>query len=372
MIRRYFDWAATAPDSPSPLSAVPFGNPSSRHLEGRRAHAALEEARARAASVLGVKAEQLFWTSGGTEANTIALFAPLRRLKKSQGSILVGATEHPSIRANLPQLAAFGIPVETIGVERWGAVSPETLRKAFDKQPKTHLAAIMHVNNETGALADVPTLVRTARKQAGEKLRFHCDMVQSAGKIPFSLTEFDVDSASFAAHKLGGPRGIGLLYLKSPLEPLISGGLQERGIRPGTENVAGALGFAACLEQRTPDTSAEDRMAQLITGLTSHKRCVIIPEDRRVYDSRFSPYILQTAFMGLSGEVIVRVLDDEGFAVSTSSACSSSEKKRPVLDAMGIPQTRTFESIRISQGWSTTSADIDALLEAIYSLLKRF
>jgi cysteine desulfurase len=180
-----------------------------------------------------------------------------------------------------------------------------------------------------------------------------------------------------SAHKLGGPRGIGLLYLRKPLETLYAGGGQEGGIRPCTENTAGALALASCLERRAlPEiVGAEYREAcrrwkGLINALKTLKRCSLIPEDREEEDPRFSPWILQAAFEGIPGEVMVRALDDAGFAVSTGSACSSAKGNRPVLAAMGVDAQRSFEGIRISQGWSTTTEEIERLIEAIQGILR--
>jgi cysteine desulfurase len=206
-------------------------------------------------------------------------------------------------------------------------------------------------------------------------VHFHCDLVQAVGKIPLDISV--CDSASLSAHKIGGRRGIGLLYLRRPLETLYSGGGQEGKIRPGTENTAGALSLAACLENhadpeklRIAGDAARRRWKKLIDALTSIERCVIIPAGRESEDERFSPYILQAVFRGIPGEVMVRALDDSGFAVSTGSACSSASPDRPVLEAMGIEENLRLEGIRISQGWSTTDEEIDLLIAAIGEVLK--
>ena len=187
-----------------------------------------------------------------------------------------------------------------------------------------------------------------------------------------------IDSASLSAHKIGGPRGIGLLWLKKPLPVLARGGGQERRIRPGTENTAGALELARLLEERCgPETlrasygKAAARMAALFTRLRRISRFIPIPESRADEDPRFSPWILQAAFSGIPGEVMVRALDERGFAVSTGSACSSADKKRPVLNAMGIDPETAFSGIRISQGWSTTMDDVEVLAETVEELCEK-
>jgi cysteine desulfurase len=369
--RRYFDWAATALPASSLFSdAGFFGNPSSRHEEGRRAKEALENARVRCAAVLGVGTETVYFTSGGTESNAIALYSLLMRQKKT--NFLYSAVEHPSVRENCLRLERLGLYPSVINVEQDGRVSPALFARALEKSGGPRFAAVMAVNNETGALMDMKALSETVRSREGPPVHFHSDLVQAAGKIPLDIKGWDLNSASVSAHKIGGPRGIGLLYLKKPLEPLYAGGGQEGGIRPGTENTAGALALAACLEEHAAPAAvkaareeASRRWSRLIGGLKKNPRCILIPRERTEEDGRFSPWILQARFRDVPGEVMVRALDSEGFAVSTGSACSSASPERPVLEAMGLDEHARLEGIRISQGWSTTMEDIDALLEGV-------
>jgi cysteine desulfurase len=382
--RHYFDWAATALPAPSlgeDEGKNIFGNPSSPYAEGRLAKEALENARSRCAKALDVPAECLYFTSGGTESNALVLHSLLLRPKKVK--FLYSPVEHPSVRENCLALEKLGFSPSLVEVEKDGRVSPGKLAKALEKNRDTRLAAIMAVNNETGAIMDMEGLSKILRAREGAEdaplrppIHFHSDLVQAAGKIPLNIKGWDLDSASFSAHKLGGPRGIGLLYLKKPLEALYSGGEQERGIRPGTENTAGALALAACLEKyASPDVvkieqeKARGRWAHFIGNLKKNPRARLIPEDRTEDDPRFSPWILQTRFKDIPGEVMLRALDSEGFAVSTGSACSSSSPDRPVLEAMGLDEHARLEGIRISQGWSTTLEDIDALLKGIEKVL---
>jgi cysteine desulfurase len=261
--------------------------------------------------------------------------------------------------------------VGIIPVEADGRVSGACLKRALEKRPDARFAAIMAVNNETGAINDMAALAASLRE--GGAMHIHCDLVQALGKIPVDISAWDIESASLSAHKLGGPRGIGLLYLKKPLRTLYQGGGQEGGIRPGTENTAGALALAACLEEHTQKEGLErsrreaaGRLGRLMEGLEGLGRYSPIPRDRRrPEDRRFSPYILQAAFDGVPGEVMVRALDQAGFAVSTGSACSSSKAGRPVLEAMGIEAKLQLEGIRISQGWSTGDEEIELLIRAI-------
>jgi cysteine desulfurase len=272
----------------------------------------------------------------------------------------------------------LGKPVTVIPVDAAGRVRPETLSRILEKYGDARFAAVMAVNNETGAVTDMPAVRDVLRGREGPRVHLHCDITQAAGKVPVDLSRWDVDSAALSAHKLGGPRGVGLLYLGKPVPVLYSGGGQEGGIRPGTENTEGALALAALLELRAaPDTvprehaGANRRWNILLDALRSMDRCFLIPQDRAAAGpGEFSPYILQAAFSGVPGEVMVRALDDLGFAVSTGSACSSSSPERPVLAAMGVTGDRILEGIRISQGWQTTDEDIEALLDAVREVLK--
>jgi cysteine desulfurase len=371
--RHYFDWASTAIPDYHPFNAS-FGNPSSPHREGRLAREALESARSRCAGVLNVPPETLYFTSGGTESNCIVLFSFIAR--QSGGRITASAGEHSSVTENLRILDRLGRQTGGIPIDPSGRVTDSILSETLTKYGNVRFAAIMAVNNETGTINDIASL-RKIMINKEPPVHFHCDMVQALGKIPIDVAGWGIDSASFSAHKIGGPRGIGLLYLRKPLEALYTGGGQERNIRPGTENVNGALGMAHCLENNAMQettaaeySKAKERCKRLISSLKQIGRCRLIPADRESDDSGFSPYIVQAAFNDIPGEVMTRALDDLGFAVSTGSACSSARPERPVLAAMGINDKLGLEGIRISQGRSTTDEDIDLLLVAIREVLK--
>jgi len=388
--RVYFDWAASA-----------YGNPSSQHKEGHSAKNALENARERCAKVLNVPPQTLYFTSGGTESNSIALFSNLRRPGK--GRIIASAGEHSSVREGMETLERMGKPTGCIAIDSAGRVTEEFLLKALNKYGDVRFVTALSVNNETGSITDIASLTNVTRKYSSGSapIHFHCDLVQAIGKIPADIEKLDIDSASLSAHKLGGPRGIGLLYLKKPIEVFYTGGGQENGIRGGTENTDGALAFADCLEKYaflmrnvecgitngksvnsvecgvTSGKSVEERYVlakgrwkRLIDSLLGIERCRIIPGCRSSGDDSFSPFILQAAFKDIPGEVMARALDDLGFAVSTGSACSSSSPERPVLMAMGVEENLRIEGIRISQGHETTDEDIELLLGAIKEVLK--
>jgi len=376
VIRRiYLDWAASSPYSKNDNS-VPFGNPSSHHREGRYAKQALENARKRCASVLNVPPETLYFTSGGTESNGIALFSNLAR--QGKGRVISSLAEHSSVREGMETLNKMGKSIGSITVDSTGRVTAETFTKTLDKYADTRFAVVMSVNNETGAVTDIASLMDVIQKRKEfAPIHFHCDLVQAIGKIPIDISNLEIDSASISAHKICGPRGIGLLYLKKPLEVFYSGGGQEKGIRGGTENTQGAIEFANCLTKyantetvQLEYSQAKARWKKLMTSLSAMERCTLIPSCRAIEDDRFSPYILQAAFKNIPGEVMARALDDLGFAVSTGSACSSSSPERPVLVAMGIEENLRIEGIRISQGYSTTDEEIDLFLEAVTEVLK--
>jgi cysteine desulfurase len=250
----------------------------------------------------------------------------------------------------------------------------------------------MLVNNETGAVTDMPLIRDITKNKLKAPVHLHCDLVQAVGKISVDIQNWELDSASISAHKINGPRGIGLLYLRKPIEVFYSGGGQENGIRGGTENVYGAVALAECLEQISNRKyqianeeqilnieQALERMNRLIYGLSKMQRCSFIPAARKQIIPQlpyskslpeFSPYILQVAFKDIPGEVMARALDDLGVSVSTGSACSTSSPERPVLMAMGVSESLRIEGIRISQGNCTTNDDIDFLLSAISEVLK--
>ena len=381
--RYYLDWAATALPGTQGDSPKAFANPSSKHLEGRHAREKIEEARRRCAKVLGVLPEKLYFCSGGTEANAIILHSFI--LRPGKGKLLCSRVEHPSIIENISLLNKLGKNTGHIEVEKDGRVTEETLLKALKNNPDTRFISIMAVNNEIGTVPDISSIIsiiRQNQEKTGLPIHFHSDMVQALGKVSFDIKSLDLDSASISSHKLGGPQGVGLLYLKNPIETLLSGGEQERGIRPGTENVAGAIALANTLELRaSPETvTIEEEKARLRLKYFTEKinalkkpdgkqACKIIPEDRLPIDPRFSPWILQLRFLGVPGAVMVRAMDEMGFAISTGSACSSGNNERPVLKAMGLDEAAGLEGVRISQGWSTETGDFDAFISAAEKVL---
>lgn len=381
MSRTYLDWAATAPPSAEVLeeylrSAREYpGNPSSLHREGKSARKALEDSRTRLAGLLDCRPENLIFTSGGTEADGLALLSLLRRA--SPGSLVISSIEHPAVFEQAAVLERLGWKVQRVDPGPDGRIDPGDIAAACG--PDTVLAAVMAVNNETGAIQPLADIRRALDKtsRGGRRIRLHTDAVQALGKIPFKPETAGVDSAALSAHKIRGVRGVGALYLRAPIEPLAAGGGQERGIRSGTENLAGVLAFECAAKAAIVGLEENYRRAQMLSDrLLGHVLEIPgarpVPEQRTAGDARYSPWILSLALPGLPGETAVRVLSDSGFDVSTGSACSSSRRKRRVLEAMGIPEALAFSSIRVSLGWSTTESEIDEFAQALRDAYLRY
>lgn len=375
----YLDWAATAPPDPEIMAAMASaaveysGNPSSPYPAGKAAKAALEDARVRCAAVLGCGPEQLAFTSGGTEANAIVLLSRLLLLEP--GTILISGLEHPSVAEPASMLGSMGWKLKEIPPGSDGRLSPKKLAAALEKNPDTRLIAVMGVNNETGAVQPLAELAEVVREyhnsdsgaSPGRPIHFHADLVQAAGKIPVNMAELDVDTASFSAHKFRGPRGVGLLYHRNPkFEALMRGGGQEHNVRPGTENVAGAVSIALALEsygRPSPDVAENGRwLLGMLSGWAK-----IVPEERERSAENYVPGIISVSFPPIPGEVLARVLSESGYAVSTGSACSHNKKgKLPkAMVAMAVPKNIATGMIRVSIGATTTRAELEGFMEAL-------
>lgn len=392
----YFDWAATAIPDQDILEAAlkeslaAWANPSSVHAAGKEARAALEKARSDCAAVLGVQAKQIYFTSGGTESDHIPLLAILNRPEK--GNVAVSSIEHPALREMAEELKKVGIECRLIPSDKNGFVTPEAVLQTVDA--KTLFVSVMAVNNETGAIQPVKEIAAALEQayKGKRKPRFHVDCVQALGKVPIDfLNEPGIDSAAFSAHKICGPRGIGILYLKKEEEIFLRGGGQEGGVRSGTENLFGAIAFAKCLERHAisapvaeaknggkPKSAArfeeqKEWTASFIGGLLSIRGCEIIPKARGVLSQEcFSPWVLQASFNKIPGQVMLRALDAKGICVSTGSACSSKKASRPILEAMGVPAAQRETSVRFSFGPKTTQAGMQALLDAVKEVCAAF
>jgi cysteine desulfurase len=365
--RIYLDWNATTPLRLEARAAMAaawdiFGNPSSVHAEGRQARRLVEEARSIVAAAIGAPPRNVIFTSGGTEANALALAPGLRKARGLPVErLLVSAIEHASV------LAGGRFPVDAIssvGVTRSGIVDLGRLRAALESGPPA-LVSVMAANNETGAIQPVKDAAEMVHAAGG---LLHVDAIQVFGKIPFDINLMGADLVTLSAHKIGGPKGVGATVLAEGVagfEPLLRGGGQDLGRRAGTENVAGIAGFGAAakaaIAARESDAARlEGLRNRLETGLRRTGGVTIFSEDA----SRLPNNTLFTA-PGLKAETAVIGFDLEGVAVSSGSACSSG-KVQPshVLQAMGFGPELAQGAVRVSLGWSTREEDIDRCLEA--------
>lgn len=389
--KNYFDWAATAPfdtdilNESLKLSFENWANPSSIYKPGTNAKAALNAARDSIAKTLNVDSKTLFFTSGGTESDHIPLLSIMNRPEK--GTILVSAIEHPALREQCRVLSHQGFNVVKINPDSNGIITAKAVTDAMTDD--TLFITVMAVNNETGAISNVTEIAKAIKEKSNgkRKPKFHVDFVQALGKIPFDLKNSDIDSAAFSAHKIGGPRGIGLLYIAKPesIEPFLIGGGQENSIRSGTENVFGAIAFSKCIEKYAIHSSNEmmkerfenqkKYINEFIKKLSAISKCHIIPEsrtDEEFSDKNFSPWVMQAAFDKVPGQVMVRALDSKGFFISTGSACSAKKNSRPILEAMNVKTNLRENAVRFSFGALTTKEEIDDLFEAVKSVCEVF
>lgn len=375
----YFDWAATSPvdidilTESLNISFQNWGNPSSTHKIGKDAKDILEESRNLIAKTLNVNSNNIFFTSGGTESDQIPLLSLLS--KPAKGTILISSIEHPAVREQALALKNCGWKVEIIPCNENGII---TVNSVLSKITEDTMAIfVMAVNNETGAIQPIYQIADEICKisKGKRKPKFHVDCVQAAGKIDLDLSHTGIDSASFSSHKICGPRGIGVLYLKNPsIEVFLKGGGQEKGIRSGTENVFGAVAFSKCLERyyNKQNENQTKITNEFIENLCTIKGCKIIPENRIKNPNDYSPYVLQVAFEKIPGNVMVRALDEKGFYISTGSACSSKKNNRPILQAMNVLKKLQENAVRFSFGPHTTKKSVDELFNAVKQICEKF
>jgi cysteine desulfurase len=370
----YLDHAATTPLRPEARAAMlpflegRFGNPSSLHRFGREARAALEDARARLARVLGAAPAEVVFTRAGTEADNIAILGRVRAA--GGGAVVCSAVEHKAVLGAAHAAEVLGSPVRMVPVDADGVVRLDELERTFAEWPA--VVSLMWANNEVGTLQPVRA---AAELCATAGVCFHSDAVQALGKVPVRVDEVQADLLSFSAHKLGGPKGTGALFVRrgTRLDPLFHGGGQERGLRPGTEDVAGAAGFAAAAEAAEAEReTAMARVRSLRDRLEAGLRERV--PDLRVNAERADrlPGISNVSVPGTDPEALLASLDLEGIAASSGSACSSGAvEPSHVLTAMGLPRDVAGPSVRFSLGWTTTEAEIDRVLEVFPAVVAR-
>jgi cysteine desulfurase len=365
--RSYLDYNATAPLRDEVRAAMVealalTGNPSSVHEEGRRARGAVEAAREQVAALVGARAEDVIFTSGGTEANALALAQGGENVAR-----FVSAIEHPSVLASAPD--AMRIPVTSEGV-----IDLEKLESALQDhhlKGKRPLISLMAANNETGAIQPVAETAKIVKDAGG---LFHTDAIQAAGRMKLGLAALGADLLSLSAHKIGGPKGVGALVVREgvTIEPLLKGGGQERRKRAGTENVPGIVGFGIAAELAAADVVRLGEIAELRDELET---CALAIAPDAVVLSASVPRLANTSCIAVPGakaETLVIGLDLAGIAVSSGSACSSGKVEAShVLAAMGVAPEIAQGAIRVSLGFGTKRDDIEAFLKAFGELIAR-
>ena len=381
--KAYFDYAASTPLDPAVREAMEpyltqrFGNPGSVHSFGREALTGLDRARAQAADFLSCQPAEIIFTSGGTEANNLAIWGTV----KSGDHIVTSAIEHPSVLEPCRQLERSGVEVTYLPVGPAGMVSVADVGDAI--QPQTRLISLMYVNHELGTIqpvAEVGKLVSAQNQQRKKSrqgaIRVHTDAVQAAAYCPMNVAALGVDLLSLSAHKVYGPKGVGLLYRRSvvALEPRQFGGGQELGLRSGTPDVAAIVGFGRALELlgSPAHAAAMRRVAelqrQLMVLLTKNFKGCRINGDLK----ERIPGNLNVSFKGTDGPALLMLLDERGVAVSVGSACSAgSLDPSPVIMALGLTKEAVRGSVRISFGRGTTTADVARLVQALREAVGR-
>jgi cysteine desulfurase len=376
----YLDHAATTPLDPEVLAAMrPFwegtyGNPSSLHRWGKTARKALEAARVQVAQVLHGSPEGVTFTSGGTEANNLAILGFAHRLRADgKNHVIVSAIEHPCVLAPAQWLSQHGWDVTFLPVDAEGQVQLETLEAAL--RPETGLVSIMHGNNEVGTLQPIEAIGTLLRERG---IVFHTDAVQTAGKLPLDVSQLPVDAVTLSSHKVYGPKGIGALYVRPDApqpEPLIRGGGQESDRRSGTENVAGIVGFGEaltrCAQRMGEETPRLQHLQEwLIQALLTQLPTARLNGPRDV--TRRVPGNVNLSLPPIGGDALVLQLDLRGIAVSSGSACHSAtlEPSHVVL-AMGHPREVAQSTVRFSMGRGTTQADLDHVLAVLPGIVDR-
>jgi len=376
MRKVYLDHNATTPVHPEVFEAMKpfigerFGNASSIHQAGREARAGLEEARDTIADILGCKAAEIYFTSGGTESDNFAVKGTAFANRGSGKHIITSSIEHHAVEASCRFLQREGFDVTYLPVDGEGFIDPDDLKKAI--RPDTTLATIMLANNETGVIQDMKGL-SAVTGEAG--VYFHTDAVQATGKISYKIADIGCDLLSISAHKLYGPKGVGLVYIKSgtKIQAWNEGGGHERGRRAGTENVAGAVGLAHAMKVAERDMDAETRKLLAMTTRFYELAKQKIPHVR--LNGNFKkrvPNTINLSFKAAEGEAIVLSLDLKGIMVSSGSACTSgATEPSHVLRAMNVPAEMAQSSIRFSFGRGNNEEDIEYVIGILADEIER-
>jgi len=366
----YMDHSATSPVDREVLNAMEpyfvesYGNASTLYSLGRDARRAMESSREKVASIIGANTDEIIFTSGGTESDNIAIKGIAYRFKRRGNHMITSNIEHPAVDETCKYLEKNGFEVTYLPVEKDGIVNSSDLEDAITD--KTILITVMHANNEIGTIQPISELGEIAREN---KIYFHTDAVQSVGKIPVNVEELNVDMLSLSAHKLYGPKGVGALYIKKGvrLEPIIHGGGHEKGIRPGTENVAGIVGLGKACE--IAEKTLEEEAQYLTTMRDELIRRVLSEIDESYlngHPTKRLPNNINFRFTGIEGESLVLHLDSKNIASSTGSACSSKKLEAShVLMALGLEEVQAHGSLRLTLGKENKVEDTDYVIESI-------
>ena len=373
-MRIYLDYNATTPPLPEAIDAMTaalttdFGNASSVHAFGQRAKAIVDDARGAVASLIDADPSEIVFTGSGTEADNLALRGAAEALAPSgRRHIVTTGIEHEAVLNTCRALEKQGWRLTVLGAGNNGIVAVDALRAVISRE--TAIVSVMHANNETGVIQPVASLAAIAREHGAV---FHTDAIQSAGKIPVSTRQLGADLLSISAHKFGGPKGAGALWVRRGvrLVATMTGGRQERSRRAGTENVPAIAGMGAAARVARVHLDAGPLVAarrdRLESGILTHVPGTAVNGDR----DRRVPNTTNISFDGVEAESLLIALDLEGVAVSTGSACSSgSLEPSHVLKAMGLPNARTRNALRFSLGARTTDAEVDAVIAVLPSLV---
>ncbi len=369
----YLDNAATTKPRKSVVQAVVYGmeelygNPSSLHGKGVMVEKHIKQIRKNIARFLGCQDQALYFTSGGTESNNIAIRGVAEAYGRRGRHLITSKIEHPSVLNTMEDLAAKGYEVTYIDVDKRGLIDLDQLLSAVRED--TILVSIMHVNNEVGSIQPIEILGRELKRKNKNTL-FHVDAIQSFGKIKIPVNTLPIDMLSFSGHKIHGPKGIGGLYVKKGvrLRPVVTGGNQETGIRSGTENVPGIFGLGKAVEEMDQDHPAKmkrlkDLKEYLIKNLSTAIENIEILTGA---DQSFADHILSVAFIGVKSEVLLHSLEEDGIYVSAGSACSSKKKGQShVLKAMGLREQLIDSTLRLSISDETTIEQLSYAIDRI-------
>jgi cysteine desulfurase len=373
----YLDHAATTPvrsevvEAMAPFFAARFGNPSSMHRWGREARTALDEARSRIAACLRAQPDEIVFTSGGTEGDNLAIIGPWRmRRAHGRNAVVTSPTEHKAVLEVVHQVAREGGEERLLKITADGVVDLMALDTQIDEQ--VAVCSVMWINNEIGVVQDIPAI--GSRAHAVGAL-MHTDAVQAFGKLAIDMTALPVDLLSLSGHKIGAPKGIGAMYIRrgTPFEPLFHGGSQDRGRRPGTENVAFAVGLAVAAELQLAEREAECARLGAMRDALQSAILARVP-DAVVHGAGAvrAPHILNVSVPGTDSESLLMALDLAGIGASGGSACQSgSVSPSHVLTAMGVSRSLASAAVRLSVGQLSTDADITRVSDVFPSLVEK-